>query len=350
MSFIRFNMQPSPPPSSQPLQYCPLCHGHNISFVLEGKDRLHGMEGSWLLYRCNDCDLGFLNPIPSEKEIAGFYPTDYYSYSTPTLPQKPRNPIKSFEFTIRQARRDGYAKTLGYPIKNRYAKPVALLASLFPAASDIPPYVKKGVLLDIGCGAGHYLLEMKTMGWSVQGVEFSPHAVKAANEAGLDVFCGSLEEAGFDTSQFAVARLSDVLEHVPDPEKLLLEIHRILISKGKLQITLPNLDSWTFRIFKSYWFPLEAPRHLYSFTPRSLTMLAERCGYTIKSLKVWSHKEVDFIGSLQYLLEERYPHLHSAIDKPWIWKVIRKLSAPFKALANLFGKGSAMTVWLEKRE
>lgn len=333
-----------------PHQHCPVCKDSHIHHLLEGRDRLHGVEGSWSLFRCPACGLGFLNPTPAPEAISNFYPNDYYAYYPPSLPQRPEKLFKRIDFNIRQFRKKAYAKKLGYPISENYSSLVRLLVSIFPPATDFPAFREPGTLLDVGCGAGQYLLEMKSLGWNVKGVELSEHAVKAAQSAGLDVVCGTLESAKLDSSVFAVIRLNDVLEHVPDPHALLKEIHRILVPGGHLQVTLPNLDAWTFSLFHQYWFPLEIPRHLFFFTPDSLTRIATDCGYTVKSLKVWSHKEVDVIPSLQYYLRENHPGLFKAIDRPFIWKLIRKSFAPFKFVANLFSKGSAMTIWLEKSE
>ena len=341
-------MPPSLSPSSSKQIPCPLCQSNSASFLLKGKDRLHGVKGEWLVYQCSECELAFLNPIPNEEEISGFYPTHYYAYQPPSLPEMPKNIIKRLDFKIRQTRKNAYGQTLGYPTKWEPSRLTKALVAIFPPSLDIPAYIANETLLDIGCGAGHYLLEMKEMGWKVQGLELNSHAVEAAQSAKLDVFCGSLESASFKDGQFAFIRMNDVLEHVPDPEKTLSEIYRILIPGGKLQITLPNLDSWTFSIFREHWFPLEVPRHLYFFTPNSLTKLATKCGFAVNNLRVWSHKEVDVIPSMQYLLSEHYPRLYGVINKAIIWKLIRKLFAIPKSIANQRAKGSQMTIWLEK--
>ena len=48
--------------------------------------------------------------------------------------------------------------------------------------------VSPGRLLEVGCSFGAFLLAARARGWEVRGVDLSPFAAKACEEAGLDVF------------------------------------------------------------------------------------------------------------------------------------------------------------------
>ena len=54
-----------------------------------------------------------------------------------------------------------------------------------------------GSVLDVGCGVGLLLDEARRRGWRTQGVELSDWGVRRARHLGLDIFQGTLEEAGF---------------------------------------------------------------------------------------------------------------------------------------------------------
>jgi len=43
-------------------------------------DRHYGIAGLYRLDRCLACSLVFLNPMYSDAELSGLYPSDYYAY------------------------------------------------------------------------------------------------------------------------------------------------------------------------------------------------------------------------------------------------------------------------------
>jgi len=287
--------------------------------------------------------------MPSSDIIGNFYPTDYYAYQPPQLSSEPSSFIKRAAWKWRMQRFNAYATSLGYLNFKKFNAFAKLSIKFYTPKTKIPPFIDGGTLLDIGCGAGHYLLEMKHLGWKTTGIELSHAACIAARKAGLEIYNGTIEDTNFPDNSFDIIRMSDVLEHVPTPHQLLDHIQRILKPNGLVEITLPNLDSWTFDVFKEYWFPLEIPRHLFHHTPKSMLQLIEVHGFKIKSLNIWSHKEVDIIPSLPWLLCQRFPTLYKIFNHAFIWKLIRKSFFPLKVVANLQGKGSAMTITLIKK-
>ncbi len=47
---------------------------------------------------------------------------------------------------------------------------------------------------------------------------------------------------------------------------------------GVLYIQVPNIEGFEAHIFKSYWYGLELPRHLWHFSPESLRRLLMTAG------------------------------------------------------------------------
>ncbi|MDQ6950441.1 MAG: class I SAM-dependent methyltransferase [Mariprofundales bacterium] len=319
---------------------CPLCGHDETTYLLTTHDRLHGIAGSWQIRRCHHCVVAFLHPMPAVEDIGSFYPDDYYAYYPPRVGQRS---------LFRQLRFDAAAAVnLGYLRRFPRSRLIDWSNHLFAPVLNIPPYIDHGHLLDIGCGSGQYLLNLSQLGWDVSGVELNPKAVEAACQAGLNVRCATISQAEYRDQSFDYVRMNDVLEHLPRPDDALREIHRILKDCGKVEITLPNLDAWTFDLFGRYWFPLEVPRHLFFYTPDSMRYLAKMCGFAVESIVIWSHKEVDVVDSMRYLLAERHPRLLACVDHPLVWKLYRKLFALPKAFATKGGRGSAMTVVLAK--
>ena len=81
----------------------------------------------------------------------------------------------------------------------------------------------------------------------VIGTEISESAVALAKEKyGLSLFAGEVEALGLPPQSFDTITLFHVLEHVPDPGKLLTLCHDLLRAQGILVIAVPNdVVAWT---------------------------------------------------------------------------------------------------------
>lgn len=256
------------------VERCEICNGTNFKEHVRARDPHYGNEGEFAFFRCEDCSLLFLNPKPTQAYLDTAYPDQYYSYRAPSLRSPAKRAVRAVIDKIR---------------------PFLLLR--LQRTKD-PVFSKPGTMLDIGCGAGQFLYEMKAKGWDVKGVEISPHAAEVGRNAGLDIFGGSLLDAKLPTQKFDYIRSNQSFEHVANPRQVLAEIRRIIKPDGKLLIAVPNADSWAARIFGPYWYNLGPPVHVFGYTVSSLSKIAAQEGFTVDRAicNSWS---IGITGSLQ---------------------------------------------------
>ncbi len=116
------------------------------------------------------------------------------------------------------------------------SKRMASYISQFYSIS-IPKYVK-GKLLDLGCGHAP-LFEL----YSKYATEITKADWKNSihNQENIDVFCDLNEALIFGSNSFDTVILSDVLNHLYEPEIALKEIYRILKPGGILLLNAPFL-------------------------------------------------------------------------------------------------------------
>ena len=96
-------------------------------------------------------------------------------------------------------------------------------------------------ILDLGCGDGRLLEELKKIGHVVTGVDANQHAVEKTKQKNINAICADLEQTlPFEDQSFDIVLLLDTLEHLVDQQKILNEVNRILKSDGKLIISYPN--------------------------------------------------------------------------------------------------------------
>jgi SAM-dependent methyltransferase len=150
------------------------------------------------------------------------------------------------------------------------------------------PARRPGAALDVGCGSGFYLAMLRDMGWTVTGIDASAEAARHARTLnGLDVRVGCAEVTlpELADESFDLVTLWHVLEHLYDPARVLAHIRRLLKPGGLLMLEVPNFSSVCSRLFQSYWAPLESPRHLFQFTPKTLKALLQKNGFQVDRVR-----------------------------------------------------------------
>lgn len=116
---------------------------------------------------------------------------------------------------------------------------------------DLLKYIKgeSKTVLDVGCAlgtSGQYLLENKIAA-TVYGIEFNERMASDAVENITKVFCGDLNDSNFreevlkESPSFDFIIFGDILEHLYDPLKVLIELKTLLKPNGQLIISLPNI-------------------------------------------------------------------------------------------------------------
>ncbi|MHB1528645.1 MAG: class I SAM-dependent methyltransferase [Acidiferrobacteraceae bacterium] len=295
------------PPCEPSRPRCALC-GHGSAALHTGlHDRLFGAAGTWNLVSCTNpaCGLVWLDPMPSDREIAKAYET-YYTHAATAPPATLLNRLYG-------AIRDGYLKRrYGYHHGTgpRWVRHLAPLVWLHPAGPErfgasalfLPAPSPGARLLDIGCGNGMMLRRLRAFGWDTEGIDTDAEAVKAAQALGAHARQGTLAADDYPKDYFDAILVNHVLEHVPDPLQLLTYCRQILRPGGSLVVITPNTDSWGCRRFGRNWRGFECPRHLYLFNVRSLGCAAHKAGLTLSTLNTLA-KGADHILSMSRFLE-----------------------------------------------
>jgi len=156
----------------------------------------------------------------------------------------------------------------------------------------------KGKLLDIGAGTGDFLVEAKKSGWSITGIEPSSKAKGIATAKGIS-FANNLE-AIEDHSQDVIT-MWHVLEHVPDIEKEIAELKRILKHDGVLIIAVPNYKSYDAQYYGNFWAAYDVPRHLWHFSKTSIKKL-----FAVQEMDLVKILPMKFDSFYVSLLSEKY--------------------------------------------
>jgi SAM-dependent methyltransferase len=98
-------------------------------------------------------------------------------------------------------------------------------------------------LLDVGCGCGWSTLAFANAGYDSAGIDLNKKAFEPALAEYFTLFEGSAQGIPFPDAAFNVVVSYQCIEHVPDPEKALLEMARVCKPNGVVCVVGPNLVS-----------------------------------------------------------------------------------------------------------
>lgn len=204
----------------------------------------------WDYVRCGACGLVYMNPRPDEAGLNRFY-----TFET----EVDRDFIQDWFVGCAEHHR---------PTWRRYLRAIGR-------------YCPSGRLLDVGCGAGTFLVEARRAGYEVAGQDISPRFVEyCRGQHGLDVFDTPLEHVPLEPGSLDCVTAFDVIEHHPDPHGMLREMRALLKPGGLAVISTHDIGNLFARLYGRRWRHLH-PFHLTFFTRQTLARMMAASGFDV---------------------------------------------------------------------
>ncbi len=167
-----------------------------------------------------------------------------------------------------------------------HRKPSAVQPRYHLIADIVEPHSS---VLDLGCGDGAllaYLAEAKHV--QAVGVDVSQKAVERARSRGVQAYVADITEEGYRPQQvYDYVLLSEVLEHLEDPEDLLLRL-KGFVRRGLL-VSVPNIGFWPYRLrlllgrFPVQW-ALHPGEHLRYWSVADFVWWSRALGYEVDAV------------------------------------------------------------------
>jgi len=202
---------------------------------------------------------------------------------------------------------------------------------------ELPPGAQ---VLDAGCGSGRELLDLAAYG-TVHGVELDPDAAAYAASRGLgEVRVGRVEELPWDAERFDLITCLDVLEHVPEDHRALVELRRVCKPGGWLLATVPA--------YPSLWSLHDRANHHYRrYSRSSLREALIAAGWELRRMTAFNSLLLAPAALVRLAQRRRYPDSAYSPElelvPPWLNGLLER---PLQAEARWLATGRTLPVGL----
>jgi len=235
---------------------CPICNSTNgkIKYIF-GYD----------CKKCDHCGLDYVSFVPNAEHLRHFYNDQRVANMNKQLWQRDRT--------------------------REFRQKLSLIESLNLSQK----------LIELGAGPGQFVKYLNNNGYSAIGYEIDVDACKIAKKNGVIVKSIDIESEKLVYDSGGGYLMYEIIEHIRNPRKTLINIYNALKTGGYLIITTPNahgVDNVNIppetdgRFLASALFP---PYHINAFSVSSLYHLLLDIGFSIFDIKTPGQLDVELI-------------------------------------------------------
>lgn len=269
---------------------------------------MFGFRDQFIYFECSSC--GCLQIDDAPKDLARYYPTHYYSFHRP-------NAIESL------LKKQFAAGSFGKP--NLVWRAITFVTGTNQAVESLRRVnpSRCAAILDVGCGRGDLLVDLHSLGFTnLTGADpFIEQDLCPAK--GISIRKQDLMQLA---GEFDVIMFHHSFEHMMDPVDVMRRVAQILKPVGVVIVRIP-VAAFAWRHYGVDWVQLDAPRHIFVPSARSMEVLAARVGLRLGDV-IYESNAFQFWGSEQYKrdipLSDKRSHIRS----------IRKVLFPSEAIRS----------------
>jgi len=272
---------------------CQICHNTTNYQILKVREMYFGTREEFDYLECSSC--GCLQLINPPKDYSIHYPKNYFTYQ-----QELEGKFKSYLNRYRDRAAIGEKSFLGNILFRKFGEPTYI------TRMKIAGVELQDSILDVGCGKGILLHKMMESGFeNVLGIDpFIDETIIYKN--GLKILKKNFNEL---EGKFDLIMFNHSFEHMQKPLEVIKYSNRLLSKNKFLLIRIPVADSYAFKHYRNNWCSLDAPRHLFLHTKKSIEILAKASGFEIRKIN-YDSRSWQLWGSEQYtknisLMDER---------------------------------------------
>ncbi|OIQ82748.1 ubiquinone biosynthesis O-methyltransferase [mine drainage metagenome] len=269
---------------------CRICGNETGNTDYQVREMMFGTRESFRYFQCAAC--GCLQIADFPEEMGRYYPSGYFSFRKHD--RLARSRLRAW-FDRRRVRYALEGHGLVGMLASRLARPLDYVHWIKEAGLDAAAGI-----LDVGCGQGKVLLRMRLGGFR-RCVGVDPYIAGDIHYSnGVKVFKRELADFAGDTGEpFDLIMFHHSLEHMARQQDVLAQAARLLSPQGCILVRIPMAEGEAWERYREHWAQLDAPRHFYLHSRRSMELLAAQAGLVIRKVE-YDSTVLQFVGSELY--------------------------------------------------
>jgi 2-polyprenyl-3-methyl-5-hydroxy-6-metoxy-1,4-benzoquinol methylase len=162
-------------------------------------------------------------------------------------------------------------------------------------------------LLEIGSGLGHLVGQLENT-FETVATDINPWALRQSQCIACRTphIASHAEELPFNDSAFGFVIIKHVVEHLPNPEKAVAELGRVIAPNGVMIFATPNLSS----LLKSWkgekWIGYQDPTHISLKPPAEWLDMIQDAGFSLKKVFSDGFWDVPYIPVVPRTLQKLF--------------------------------------------
>ncbi len=273
---------------------CKICATDDNHSLFESREMMFGTREKFTYFQCRACKCLQITDVPSD--MHKYYPQGYYSFNAEKQINKKN---RFYDLLIKQRCRTAI---FGKGVKiNRLLKPFVKLP--YNVLNKYMPIIKRARIgsfddgiLDVGCGnSSEWLADFQKLGFrNLLGVD--PYIDYETKYRNIPILKKSVTELD---GSYAFIMFHHSFEHIADPLTTLTAVKRLLKPGGVCLLRIPIVSSYAWEKYGVNWVELDAPRHFFLHSAKSITLLCGAYGLELFDV-VYDSTAFEFAGSEQY--------------------------------------------------
>lgn len=274
-----------------------ICGNGKNNVQYEVGEMMFGTGEKFNYFQCSECLCLQIVKVP--ENIGRYYPSGYYSFNTIPTVEKIKMLQSCYQFNGK-----GIAGKLISKIIPGGKKVIYDFLSKELAKGSIS---FDSSILDVGTGNGELLNMLAGLGFkNLSGID--PYISEdCMRDNGVRLLKQHLTEFN---GKFDIIMFNHSFEHIYEQTETMKALSNLLTDKGVCIVRMPLVSSYAWDHYGVNWCHIEAPRHFFLHSDKSMEILCRNNGFEITDI-TWDSSESQFIGSERHIAGKgllQFPH------------------------------------------
>lgn len=188
----------------------------------------------------------------------------------------------------------------------------------------IMKYIKKGKILDVGCGGGFFLSKF-SKNFKKTGLDLDKRSAEVGKKKfNIKIINKKLGEENLNEGSFDLIIFRGVIEHLYDPKKATDRAYKLLKKGGHLYFcATPNANSFPAWLYRSRWNLWHPVQHINIFSSNTLLKMCGKNRFKKIDEKYeyletpYANPDKDYKKVFNFIREKKYNKNYNSVSPPF---------------------------------